>query len=94
MCPARSVAQDMDVEREQALAELPPVYAIALRLDEEGVARDVIARGVGVEPQAVEPLLVLARAKLAELMHERARFTYCGTDDGPGRADDRRHHGP
>jgi DNA-directed RNA polymerase specialized sigma24 family protein len=87
-------AHDLEVEREKALAELPPVYAIALRLDEQGVSREVIARGVGVEQQAVEPLLVLAHAKLAELMRESGRSTYRGTDDAAARANDRSHDGP
>jgi DNA-directed RNA polymerase specialized sigma24 family protein len=53
-------------EEEDALAELPVAYAVALRLFDAGVSTDVIARAVGVEPEAVDPLLRLARAKLAE----------------------------
>jgi len=53
-------------EREQALAELPVVYAVALRLSDAGVSTEVIAHAVGVEPEAVDPLLRLAKAKLAE----------------------------
>ncbi len=59
------------MEREQALAELPTAYAVALRLSEQGVPTEVIARGVGVEPEALEPLLRLARVKLARLMEEQ-----------------------
>jgi hypothetical protein len=47
-------------EREEALAELPVAYAVALRMSAAGVST------VGVEPEAVEPLLRLAHAKLAE----------------------------
>ena len=61
---------DEPVEREQAIAELPTVYAMALRLSEQGVDREVIARDVGIEAEAVEPLLRLAHAKLAALLQE------------------------
>jgi DNA-directed RNA polymerase specialized sigma24 family protein len=50
-----------------ALARLPVAYAVALRLSDLGVSTDVIAHAVGVEPEAVGPLLRLAHAKLREL---------------------------
>jgi DNA-directed RNA polymerase specialized sigma24 family protein len=53
-------------EREEALAELPVAYAVALRMSAAGVSTQLIAHAVGVEPEAVEPLLRLAHAKLAE----------------------------
>jgi DNA-directed RNA polymerase specialized sigma24 family protein len=53
-------------EREDPLAELPVAYAVALRLSDAGVSTQVIARAIGIEPEAVKPLLSLARAKLAE----------------------------
>jgi DNA-directed RNA polymerase specialized sigma24 family protein len=54
-------------ERADALAQLPVAYAVALRLSDLGVSTDVIAQAVGVEPEAVGPLLRLAQAKLREL---------------------------
>ena len=63
-------------EREQALFELPVAYAVALRLSDAGVSTEVIAQAIGIEPEAVEPLLRLARAKLAEHV----------TPPGPGRS--------
>jgi DNA-directed RNA polymerase specialized sigma24 family protein len=53
-------------EPEDVLAELPVAYAVALRLYDAGVSTQLIARAVGIEAEAVEPLLRLARAKLAE----------------------------
>jgi DNA-directed RNA polymerase specialized sigma24 family protein len=56
------------VDRAQALQELPNKYAIALRLHDEGLAPEAVARVLDVEPEAVGPLLTLAEAKLAGLM--------------------------
>ena len=60
-------------ERAEALAQLPVAYAVALRLSELGVSTDVIAHAVGVEPDAVDPLLRLAHAKLRELLEALGR---------------------
>lgn len=43
-------------------------YAIALRLRDEGLGPDAVARVLDVEREAVGPLLTLAEAKLAGLM--------------------------
>lgn len=56
------------MDRADALEALPPNYAIALRLRDEGVENDAVARVLDVEPEAVGPLLTLAEAKLAGLM--------------------------
>ena len=61
----RTVAR---MDRTEALQALPDTYAIALRLRDEGVQPDALARVLDVEPEAVGPLLVLAEAKLAGLM--------------------------
>jgi hypothetical protein len=47
---------------------LPDAYAIALRLRDEGVEPDAVARVLDIEPEAVGPLLTLAEGKLAGLM--------------------------
>ncbi len=60
-------------EQEDALADLPVAYAVALRLSDAGVSKDVIAQAIGVEPEAVDPLLRLARAKLAEQVNAVGR---------------------
>lgn len=59
---------DHAARRTGALAELPTVYALALRLRDEGEPPDRIARLLGVEPEAVGPLLEVATAKLAEIL--------------------------
>jgi len=54
--------------RAAALAALPTVHALALRLSDEGEPRERIARVLGMEPEAVGPLLEVAAAKLAEIL--------------------------
>lgn len=56
------------MDRAEALQALPDTYAIALRLRDEGVEPDAVARVLDVEPEAVGPLLRLAEAKVAGLM--------------------------
>jgi DNA-directed RNA polymerase specialized sigma24 family protein len=56
------------VDRAEALDALPHTYAIALRLRDEGIETDAMARVLDVEPESVGPLLTLAEAKLAGLM--------------------------
>jgi type III secretion system FlhB-like substrate exporter len=51
---------------------LPTAYAVALRLDESGVAPDVIAEGVGIAAEAVPAFLEVARGKLARLLQGEA----------------------
>jgi hypothetical protein len=63
------------VDRAEALRALPGKYAIALRLRDEDVEPDAVARALDVEPEAVGPLLTLAEAKLAGLIGQK------GNDD-------------
>ena len=56
------------MDRVQALQELPDKYAIALRLHDEGLEPEAVARVLDVEPEAVGPLLILAESKLSGLM--------------------------
>jgi DNA-directed RNA polymerase specialized sigma24 family protein len=56
----------------QALAQLPPVYAEVLRLREHGEHADAISAQLGIEPEAIEPLVQVARAKLAALVEADA----------------------
>jgi DNA-directed RNA polymerase specialized sigma24 family protein len=60
------------VDRADALQALPGTYAIALRLRDEGMAPDAVARVLDLEPEAVGPLLELAEAKLAGLIERNA----------------------
>ncbi|MER3452905.1 MAG: hypothetical protein C4321_02765 [Chloroflexota bacterium] len=58
------------MERAEALSLLPAAYATALRLEQGGFGRDVIAQAVGVEVEAVDNLLRVARSKLDALLEE------------------------
>jgi hypothetical protein len=60
------------VDRARALEALPHTYAIALRLRDEGIEPDAMARVLDVEPEAISPLLELAEAKLAGLVERNA----------------------
>lgn len=51
-----------------AMDELPEVHAKALRMHDAGADAAVIAGELGIEPEAVAPLLRVARAKLASLL--------------------------
>ncbi|CAN5764911.1 hypothetical protein BH10ACT9_BH10ACT9_02680 [soil metagenome] len=51
--------------RDAALDQLPPPYATALRMREAGIADEVIAECIGVEHDAIETLMRLAKEKLA-----------------------------
>lgn len=55
------------MEREEALRLLPLAHATALRLRDAGATDAVIATALGIEPEAVAPLLQVAETKLAAL---------------------------
>lgn len=55
------------MDEDSALDSLPEAYATALRLRRQGLEEGAIAERLGLEPQAVGPLLRLAEAKLAAL---------------------------
>lgn len=63
-CSGGTVGVVGDDENE-ALDRLPFPYAEALRLRAAGVADEVIAEVLGIESDAVGPLLRMAEAKLA-----------------------------
>lgn len=54
--------------RAEALRRLPETYALGLRLRDAGTPEEVIADRLGVEPEALGPLLALAEAKLATIL--------------------------
>jgi DNA-directed RNA polymerase specialized sigma24 family protein len=54
--------------RTEALRGLPEVYALALRLRDAGTPADEIADRLGVEPEAVGPLLAVAEGKLEAIL--------------------------
>jgi len=59
------------VSEEDEYTELPETYALALRLEAEGLDLPAIGRVLAIEPESVIPLLALARAKLAKLDRPR-----------------------
>jgi hypothetical protein len=61
-------SQDHAMDRGEALARLPAVYSLALRLRDARLPADLIAECLRVEPEAVGPLLDMAEAKLAALL--------------------------
>lgn len=50
---------------DEAIGKLPYTYSLALRLRAAGVTDDLMAECLGVEPEAIGPLLALADSKLA-----------------------------
>lgn len=61
----------VDDAREAAMAQLPAPYALALRLRKEGLPLPQMAVVLGVDVEAVGPLLTIAEAKLATIMLRR-----------------------
>ncbi len=58
----------MGVDRAHAVLALPEPYALALRLRDQGLLPDALARALDIEVEAVGPLFALAETKLAGLM--------------------------
>jgi DNA-directed RNA polymerase specialized sigma24 family protein len=56
------------VTRDEALALLPPAYARALQLQDQGHDEPQIAAQLAIDAAAVGPVLRLANAKLARLL--------------------------
>lgn len=61
------------MDREEALEELPSVYALLLRWRRYGVSDAAIAERLEVEPSSVPLLVRLAEAKLMALLAEGRR---------------------
>jgi DNA-directed RNA polymerase specialized sigma24 family protein len=56
------------MERAEAVARLPATYAAVIEMLDEGSSDAAIAARLEIDPAAVEPLVAIARAKLARLM--------------------------
>jgi hypothetical protein len=67
------------MRRSKALRQLPPAHALVIRLADEGLDVAQLANRLHLDPSAVGPLLLVAKAKLAalEALDE--------PDDPPGR---------
>jgi hypothetical protein len=59
-----------DPRRAESLQRLPLPYATALRLRDAGIADELIAESVGVDPEALPTFMRVAEAKLAAVSHE------------------------
>lgn len=60
-----------DAPRTEYLQRLPLPYATALRMRDAGVADEVIAESVGVDPDALPTFMRVAEAKLAAAASEQ-----------------------
>jgi hypothetical protein len=54
--------------RAQAIRRLPGAYSLALRLRDAGMTDELIAECLAMQPQALDPLLHVAEAKLATIL--------------------------
>jgi len=69
LMPVRRTGNNVPgVTRDEALALLPPAYAKALQLHDQGCDEQRIAAELAVDAAAVGPLLRLANAKLTRLL--------------------------
>jgi DNA-directed RNA polymerase specialized sigma24 family protein len=60
------------MDRSTALELLPPAYATALRLQDQGVSHATIARGLDVALEAVPRLLEIGASKLDAILARQA----------------------
>jgi hypothetical protein len=67
------------MDRQAAVNELSPLYASAIRLWEAGAGVSTVASALGVEKEAIFPLLAVAEAKVRAHM-ERAATEKGGVD--------------
>jgi DNA-directed RNA polymerase specialized sigma24 family protein len=70
------------MNRATAIAELPDAYATAVRARDEHLTNEEIAARLGIEIEAVEPLLRIAVAKLDAILADHARSPQTPEDNG------------
>jgi hypothetical protein len=51
-----------------AMSELPEAHAAVLRMHQAGTSEAEMVKALGIEPEALAPLLRVAQAKLASLL--------------------------
>lgn len=66
-CPAGDPGAEQ-LWRAEALRHLPDTYSLALRLRDAGLPAQLIAECLAMEPEALDPLLDVAEAKLAAIL--------------------------
>jgi hypothetical protein len=69
----------------RALERRPATHAQALRLREHGETDEAFAGRLGIEPEALAPLVRVAQAKLAALADPAARHRVAPEHRAPGR---------
>lgn len=72
--------------RAEGARRLSRCHSLALRLRDAGIGTDLIAECLGLEPEAIGPLLVVAEAKLASALagEHRTGDIRTGSPVGPG----------
>jgi hypothetical protein len=65
------------VERDDALRELPSAYAVGLRMRARGNGDAEIAAVLGIEREAVGPLLEVAERKLESVLNQSRSSMPC-----------------
>jgi hypothetical protein len=67
-CPADDPSARQQRRRTEAIRRLPGAYSLALRLRDAGLTDELIAECLAMQPQALDPLLHVAEAKLATML--------------------------
>lgn len=67
-CPADDPSARQQRRRAEAIRRLPGAYSLALRLRDAGLTDELIAECLAMQPQALNPLLHVAEAKLATML--------------------------
>lgn len=67
-CPADDPSARQQRRRAEAIRRLPGAYSLALRLRDAGLTDELIAECLAMQPQALDPLLHVAEAKLATML--------------------------
>jgi len=80
------------MDRAEAIGRLPSTYAAIIELLDEGAGEELIAERLDVEFDTVQPLVALARAKLARILDSAPTDpdgggTSEGASDGNGDSD-------
>jgi DNA-directed RNA polymerase specialized sigma24 family protein len=76
------------VERDEAVARLPDAYQRVLAWLDAGWSDEQIAAQLGIEPEAVRPLVELARSKLARQVDASSDGSTDGASPTADEADD------
>lgn len=84
------------MDRAEAIGRLPSTYAAIIELLDEGAGEELIAERLDVEFDTVQPLVTLARAKLARILDSAptepdgdgdSESVSAGNGDGEGESD-------